>query len=360
MIRRLHVWLFLCGMAACGGPPATSNSSPSWSVSTSPRFSIGEDDSKPGHELAGVSAARLHAGRVIIANMSSSELRLFDTTGALLGTVGRKGAGPGEFQGSIFIFPAPGDSLFVFDAGNLRYSLHDPAGKFLRVLPRGVDAVIQPTWLHRRTVVESNTPGQSPAWAYAVLDGMPEAAPGDPVRRAKFDDLGYLWVSDSGKTREWKVYADSAAPIGAVVLPAGFSFLQAGNNFVLGLERDSIGREIVRAYGLTRGDGSAPRTRAPDVSAPTQDSLAESALSAVLRNLIVAQELHYSGHASYTGHADSLATHPPKGSELVIMSADARHWHGILFDRRTRTTCGVSIGFPAPPGWVDGMIFCGR
>lgn len=48
------------------------------------------------------------------------------------------------------------------------------------------------------------------------------------------------------------------------------------------------------------------------------------------------------------------------GAELVLLSGDKRHWVGLLYHRATRTTCGVSVGFPAPDGWLDGTPFRGR
>lgn len=267
----------------------------------------------------------------------------------------------------MFLFPAPGDSLYVFDAGNLRYSLHDPSGIFVRVLPRGAEAVTRPTWLYRRTVVESSTPGQSPAWALAVLDGVPDASPGDPFRRAKFDDLGFLWVTDSGSTCDWTVHTDSGDPIGALSPPPGVAFLQAGEDFILGLERDSVGREVVRAYSLTRAHLLRPRAPAPSFEPAAGDSLATSgakdavtAMMAALRQLITAQGAHYSEHATYTSLADSLAVAGGSGVEVVLMAADSRHCYGILYHRKSGTTCGTSVGFPAPPGWVNGSVFCGR
>ncbi|HEV8613608.1 MAG TPA: 6-bladed beta-propeller [Gemmatimonadales bacterium] len=330
---------------------------------------MGTRETDPGHELAGVSGARILDGRLIIANSGSSELRAFDTTGAYLGALGRKGQGPGEFTGTIYLFPAPGDSLYTFDGGNLRWSLHSATGQYARVLPSdrydprheqgGAAAVPRATWLYHRTIVESNLPGPVPAWAVAVLDRLPEAAPGGPVRRARFDDLGFLWVADSSSAA-WTVFSDSKTRLGTVILPSGFRLMQAGADFVLGVERDTLDREIVPAYSLHRPPGLPKPAAIPTAEFPHSNPKLERSMLADVRTLLMAQEVFYSGHNSYTGRADSLHARLESGAELALVYGDNRHWAGILYDRASRTTCGLSVGFPAPPGWIDGMPFCGR
>jgi hypothetical protein len=200
----------------------------------------------------------------------------------------------------------------------------------------------------------------APAWAFALLDSLSEGAPGAPLRQARFDDLGYLWVSDSAADNRWEVYAGTGRATGRVTLPVGFSLLQAGRDFVLGIERDTLDQEQVRSYPLTRPGNLPQRATGPLAVLPAVTKEVASRILPDFGRVMTAQEFFYSSHAAYTAHADSLGAKLASGAELVLLWGDKRHWAGVLYDRATRTTCGVSVGFPAPPGWSDGTPFCGR
>ncbi|HEV8599791.1 MAG TPA: hypothetical protein VGQ69_10560 [Gemmatimonadales bacterium] len=346
-------------LATCAPPAEREVEFPIWRVASSPWLSIGTSEADPGHELSDVSGARLLAGVVVIANSGSLELRAFDSTGKYLGATGRSGQGPGDFANRIYIFPAPGDSLYVFDEGNLRWSLHSARGDYARVLSGGAAALPRPTWLYRRTIVESNTPGPVPAWALGVLRMLPELPSSAPVRWARFDDLGFLWLAESPGAKLWTIFADSTTRVASVSLPTGFSLMQAGSDFVLGIERDSMEQEIVRAYALDR-QRRAQAAVGPEARPAPRDSALEQRMLSDVPRVLMAQELFYSQHASYTSQPDSLRAPLESGAELVLLYGNKRHWAGILFDRKTKTTCGVSVGSPAPPGWIDGLPFCGR
>jgi hypothetical protein len=79
-----------------------------------------------------------------------------------------------------------------------------------------------------------------------------------------------------------------------------------------------------------------------------------------INGIMTAQEMFYANHGAYTSNGDSLGARLSSGAELVLTAGDKRHWAGILYHRATRTTCGVSVGFPSPEGWLDGTAFCGR
>ena len=352
-------WAALALLAGCSKAMPAPAAIPEWSLSPTPIITIGASDAEPGHELARVSGARMHRGVVIIANSGSNELQRFDSTGKLLGFEGRKGQGPGEFTGTLILSPAPGDSLYVLDGENLRWSIHDGSGRYARTLSGGAAALARPVWLYHRIMVRSPAGAPVPAWVLAVLDGLPESGHGAPARQARLDDLGFLWLRDSASTTGWTIYGGAEPGEGHVVLPTGFELLQAGPDFVLGLERDSSDQEIVRAYRLARPPGLAPPLL-PAVAVPASDSGVKARMYADLTGILTAQEMFYSGHGAYTSSADSLGARLSSGAELVLLSGDKQHWAGLLYDRTTRTTCGVSVGSPAPDGWLDGTAFCGR
>jgi len=62
-------------------------------------------------------------GRVYAADMQASEVRVFDSAGEFLFTIGRRGAGPGEFNGPCCLAFGPRGRLWVRDTGNARYDV---------------------------------------------------------------------------------------------------------------------------------------------------------------------------------------------------------------------------------------------
>ena len=353
-------WSALMVLVSCSRSAPTTPAAPEWPIAALPSVTIGATESEPGHELAKVSGARMQGHWIVVANSGAHELQRFDTAGRLLSFEGRKGRGPGEFEGIISLSPAQGDSLHVFDNQNLRWSLHDGAGRYARSLPGGAGALARPAWLHQRTLVRSPAGAAVAAWVLSLLDGLPEPILGSPAREAVSDDLGFLWIQDSASANSWKVHGSNGPAVGRVELPAGFSLLQAGKNFVLGVALDTADQEIVRLYHLGRPDGLAEPAMLPSGVVAAADSGIRSRILADFNGVLMAQELFYSTHGTYTANADSLGAEVSSGAELVLLSGDKRRWVGFLYDRATGTTCGLSVGFPAPNAWLDGAPFCGR
>ncbi len=81
------------------------------------------------------SAVRLSTDRVLVPN--GTDLRIYSNAGKLIRTMGRAGAGPGEFrelQGACLF---GGDSILVWDVGNRRVSVWTPDGRLAREYPSG-------------------------------------------------------------------------------------------------------------------------------------------------------------------------------------------------------------------------------
>lgn len=62
-----------------------------------------------------VSAVRTRTGNLVIADARTSSLALFDSTGRFVKLLGRKGDGPGEYQGIVAMLRGPGDTIGVVD-----------------------------------------------------------------------------------------------------------------------------------------------------------------------------------------------------------------------------------------------------
>lgn len=106
---------------------------PEWRVDPRP-LSIGEALGAPEYTLHLASNPwRLADGRIVVANQQS-ELRFFDSTGKYLGTTGRKGSGPGEFQQLWNLYRSNRDTLRVYDVPTSRVSIFDPNGRLVRTM----------------------------------------------------------------------------------------------------------------------------------------------------------------------------------------------------------------------------------
>jgi len=212
-------WASLTLIVGCSGSAPTPPAIPDWAVASTPSLTIGAAEADPGHELSRVSGARMQGDRVIVANSGTNEIQRFDSPGGFLGVEGRKGHGPGEFIGILTLSTAPGDSLYILDSENLRWSVHDGAGRYGRTLPGGASALARPTWAYHRVMVRSTAGAPVPAWALALLDSLPEPPQGSPARQARFDDLGFLWLQDSASSSAWTVHASAGAAVGRVSGP---------------------------------------------------------------------------------------------------------------------------------------------
>jgi hypothetical protein len=104
-----------------------------WRVAEHPMTRIGNAGADPSRQLnRPTSALRLPGGHIVIADQGDASLRFFDTNGTPIRTVGRAGAGPGEFRFLWWVRPMAGDSLLAYDATLFRISVFDSAGGFHR------------------------------------------------------------------------------------------------------------------------------------------------------------------------------------------------------------------------------------
>ena len=142
-------------------PPSESRLD--WRVGTEPAVSIGAREGEGPYMLhrAG-DAFILSDGRIVVANMGSHELRVFDASGIHVATWGRRGEGPGEFNPLLQMHRWRGDSLLALYSPANHLSVLDSDGNvgrtftlarddsFFRVeaaLPVG--AIVSSDWLPR-------------------------------------------------------------------------------------------------------------------------------------------------------------------------------------------------------------------
>lgn len=104
---------------------------PRWSVDPSSATLF--DGAGTGVELFQVrEAVRLGDGRIAVADGGNHRIVLFRPDGSDVMTVGRSGAGPGEFQHLTLLSAWRGDSLIAWDRQGRRLSVFSGDGRFVR------------------------------------------------------------------------------------------------------------------------------------------------------------------------------------------------------------------------------------
>ena len=107
---------------------------PAWTLGADAAVEIGAADG-PGHDLHWPRvASRLPGGAIIIANRGSNEIREFDAAGRYVRSLGRKGAGPGEFENLSWAGWLDGDTIVGYDPPNRRLTVFAPDGSVARTV----------------------------------------------------------------------------------------------------------------------------------------------------------------------------------------------------------------------------------
>jgi len=191
---RRRKWI-LAGLATCWtacadtGEPASREvvlhieDAPLWTTDFS--FEVEQREDDPLGRVAGAVFAA--SGIVAVADALNNRVVLADSSGTVVGTVGRAGMGPLEFTqlGLVARWPA-GDSVFAWDERGRRYSVFSPDTRSGRTtVPEGME-----------TPVSRALPGSDDGlW----IIGMVLAGPGDlqsSGRHRLHHDVGYWEGTD--------------------------------------------------------------------------------------------------------------------------------------------------------------------
>ena len=110
-----------------------------WVIGPEPDVSLGDIDGEDPYLFRYAwDATRLSDGRIVVADRSTSELRVFDAAGVYLTKWGGQGEGPGEFPWASLgdVEPWPGDSIVAWYADAQTIAVFDSAGNFGRSFNR--------------------------------------------------------------------------------------------------------------------------------------------------------------------------------------------------------------------------------
>lgn len=372
-MRQTTRWapVFACGilLSGCGEKAPESGGAaqvPEWRLNDSPAVDIGVAEGDEDYELAGASSSlRLADGRIVIANSGTSQLRIFDSTGTFVESVGRKGEGPGEFTGSLHLARVSDSEFAVFDQNAQRLSLFDTAGSLVRetrIMAEGKNDFPLWVWLHRNAWVSGPVDTTLRTMVGQALDDLPPHPAGSYLFVVIASD-GRIWLQVRAPTEEsphpWVILDSNGSPLGRIFLPAGTEVHQIGADFVLLRHWGENDVEQVQLYRFVE-------RRVPNMasSAPFADHTADSGMRAMMAaamgNLVMAQEMFYADSAEYARAAGGLNWEGPPGTSLHLMAADKRGWVGLLVHQTQPLLCGMAVGGSTPPGWMEGSPKCSR
>ncbi len=122
------------GVLIVENPRPPDGSRLGWRIGPEVAVSIGRLEGEDPYLLYGATdATRLSDGRIVVVNLPTLELRVFDEAGTHLDTWGGQGEGPNEFEGPITeIARLPGDTVMVWDQRYPIVSVVDPTGEVAR------------------------------------------------------------------------------------------------------------------------------------------------------------------------------------------------------------------------------------
>lgn len=105
-----------------------------WIVPTEPDLTVGVLSGPDEYQLQEVvSAARMAGGHLVVVDGGAKAVRLYDSEGRFVRTMGGPGAGPGEFQAPGEVHSTAGDTVVVWDKALFRITRFAPGGELVEV-----------------------------------------------------------------------------------------------------------------------------------------------------------------------------------------------------------------------------------
>jgi hypothetical protein len=114
-------------------------------------LTIGDESAAAPHSFGAISGVALdRAGRIYVSDLQETHVAVFAPSGKPLATIGRKGAGPGEFEGPSGPAIGPDGGLFVRDISKVARFVVDPATGLATKHDRDFRGPLYPNWTSRR------------------------------------------------------------------------------------------------------------------------------------------------------------------------------------------------------------------
>jgi hypothetical protein len=109
---------------------AAAQSVESWQIANAPTVSVGANE-----EFAGITSGSLfNDGAFVVGDVMNARLSVFTAQGRLEKTIGRSGAGPGEFSNLAWARVYRGDSIATYDRAQRRVTVFSRSGSRARTV----------------------------------------------------------------------------------------------------------------------------------------------------------------------------------------------------------------------------------
>lgn len=135
---------FPIALLVCTGPPQDDQNpeADTWHLVEDLRIGSAGISGNEAEQFGSISdIATDSRGRIYVLDFMTDQISVFDSDGAFSHQVGREGEGPGEIGGAHHLYIGPGDTLWIADDGNSRYTRFAPDGTFVDDYPRRVFGV---------------------------------------------------------------------------------------------------------------------------------------------------------------------------------------------------------------------------
>ncbi len=193
-----------------------SASLPLWRLDSAPRTVITAATTGDSTALSLVGPVRwLKDGSLVVADLGAYQLLVFDSTGRYQRSLGRRGAGPGEFRDIASIGDGGADTITTYDRSLRRLTIWDHASGYVRAVGLNdggsLEAMPGDAWLWNDSLVVvlqlAITPRPAIA-AGATVQRWPMRAhltlrdtAGTVIKRSAEFDGTYSGIHESGDTR---------------------------------------------------------------------------------------------------------------------------------------------------------------
>ena len=343
---------------------------------SSPSVRIGVVDGADEYIFGAIeSVVRLGNGTIAVSDAGAARVSLYDEDGTFRRRWGRRGDGPEEFRSLARIYPLGSDSLIVSERYPARMSVFDVDGTLARrfsAVELTRDSLFPlDSWLYGRFWIDGALLPRARASVRAARERLPKPrlAPGD--RAVVVDGAGGLWIREPGAaaaaTRLWTRTDPEGRPQALVEIPSALRPTYIEGEELLGVWSGEADVHFAHAHRLVETGENAPTpawllgeeetvtTEAP----PDQEALTDLMRGAI-RDMAVAQELHYATHGAYTSDVGALEHFErPEGIGVDFAGGTARGWAAVFAHPAVDRLCGLGYGSDHPPGWTPGRIVCG-
>ena len=210
------------GIQVVENPRPADDSRLPWRIGPEPSVSIGAlEGAEPYMLFRAFDATKLADGRIVVANVGTNELRVFDASGTHLASWGGEGEGPGEFTYLRSVEPWPGDSIVAWHAPRFGISVFDAQGNYSRTLTFVQDDATPPMqWFWPEsakrdgTILAAHSPEGGDTVAVQLRDGEGEVRssfgthPGREPYIYGEGDRSMLFWSIFGREPVWATWGD--------------------------------------------------------------------------------------------------------------------------------------------------------